>query len=66
MRVEWLPRWKKLEVVGPQELFMFPRCFIFEVIIPLDLVEASSLVGREPWWDMPCMSNPVPTGWCLR
>jgi hypothetical protein len=26
---------------------MFPHCFIFGVIIPLDLVEPSSLVARD-------------------
>jgi hypothetical protein len=31
-------------VVGPQELLTFPRGFVFEVIIPLDLVEPSSLI----------------------
>jgi hypothetical protein len=41
-----LPRWKELEVVGPQEL-MFPRGFVFGVIIPLDLVEPSSLVACD-------------------
>jgi hypothetical protein len=43
----WLPRWKELRVVGSLELLMFPRCFIFGVIIPLDLVEPSSLVARD-------------------
>jgi hypothetical protein len=42
-----LPRWKKLGVVGSQEFFMFPRGFIFRVIIPLDLVELSSLVACD-------------------
>jgi hypothetical protein len=42
--VGWLPRWKELRVVGSQELLMFPRGFIFGVVIPLDLVEPSSLV----------------------
>jgi hypothetical protein len=44
MRVGWLPQWKKLGVVELQEFLMFPRGFIFRVIIPLDLVELSSLV----------------------
>jgi hypothetical protein len=42
--VGWLPRWKELGVVGSQEVFMFARGFIFEVIIPLYLVELSTLV----------------------
>jgi hypothetical protein len=42
-----LPRWKKLGVVGAQEVFMFPRGFIFEVIILLDLVELSGLVAYD-------------------
>jgi hypothetical protein len=45
--VGWLPRWKELGVVRPQELLMFPRGFIFGVITPLDLVELSSLVTRD-------------------
>jgi hypothetical protein len=44
MRVGWFPRWKELGVVVSQELLMFPRDFVFEVIIPLDLVEPSSLI----------------------
>jgi hypothetical protein len=31
-------------VVGLQEFLMFPRGFVFGVVIPLDLVEPSSLV----------------------
>jgi hypothetical protein len=38
------PRWMELGVVGPQELLTFPRGFVFGVIIPLDLVEPSSLI----------------------
>jgi hypothetical protein len=34
-------------VVGPQEYLMFPRGFIFRVVISLDLVEPSSLVARD-------------------
>jgi hypothetical protein len=45
--VGWLPRWKKLGVVGPQELLTFPRGFVFGEIIPLDLVELSSLVACD-------------------
>jgi hypothetical protein len=33
--------------VGLQEFFMLPRGFIFRMIIPLDLVELSSLVARD-------------------
>jgi hypothetical protein len=43
----WLPQWKKLGVVGSQEFLMFPRGLIFGVIIPLDLVELSSLVACD-------------------
>jgi hypothetical protein len=43
----WLPQWKELGVTGLQELLMFPRDFIFVVIIPLDLVEPSSLVACD-------------------
>jgi hypothetical protein len=39
--------WKKLRVVGPQELLMFPCGFIFGVVIPLDLVAPSSLVAGD-------------------
>jgi hypothetical protein len=45
--VGWLPRWKELRVVGSQEVFMFPRGFVFGVIIPLYLVELSSLVACD-------------------
>jgi hypothetical protein len=45
--VGWLPRWKKLEVVGSQEFLMFPRGFVFGVIIPLDLVELNSLLACD-------------------
>jgi hypothetical protein len=34
-------------VVGSREFFMFPRGFIFGVIIPLNLVEMGSLVARD-------------------
>jgi hypothetical protein len=47
MGVGWLPRWKKLRVVGSQELLMFPRDFVFGVVIPLDLVKPSSLVAGD-------------------
>jgi hypothetical protein len=47
MRVGWLPRWKELGVVGSHELLTFPCGFIFTVIIPLDLVELSSLVACD-------------------
>jgi hypothetical protein len=43
----WLPRWKELGVVGPQELLMFPPGFIFGVVISLDLVESISLVACD-------------------
>jgi hypothetical protein len=42
-----LPRWKEIGVVGLQELLTFPRGFVFGVIIPLDLVELSSLVACD-------------------
>jgi hypothetical protein len=45
--VGWLPRWKELGVVGSHDFLMFPRGFIFRVIIPLDLVKPSSLVMRD-------------------
>jgi hypothetical protein len=45
--VGWLPRWKKLGVVGSLEFLMFPRGFVFGVITPLDLVEPSSLVACD-------------------
>jgi hypothetical protein len=45
--VGWLPRWKELGVVGPQKLLMFPRGFVFGVVIPLDLVEPSRLVACD-------------------
>jgi hypothetical protein len=38
---------KELRVVGLQELLMFPRGFVFRVVIPLDLVEPSSLVACD-------------------
>jgi hypothetical protein len=47
MGVEWLPRWKELGVVGPPELLMFSRGFVFGVVIPLNLVESSSLVACD-------------------
>jgi hypothetical protein len=47
MGVGWLPRWKELTIVGLQELLMFPCGFIFRVVIPLDLVESSSLVACD-------------------
>jgi hypothetical protein len=34
-------------VAGSQKFFMFPCGFIFGVIIPLNLVELSSLVARD-------------------
>jgi hypothetical protein len=37
----------KLGVVESQEFFMFPRSFIFGVIIPFDLIEPSSLVAHD-------------------
>jgi hypothetical protein len=43
----WLPRWKEPGVVGSQELLMFPCGFIFRVVIPLDLIEPSSLIARD-------------------
>jgi hypothetical protein len=43
----WLPRWKKVGVVGPQKVFMFPRGFIFRMIIPLNFVEPSGLVAGD-------------------
>jgi hypothetical protein len=45
--VGWLPRWKELRVVGSQEVFMFPHGFIFRVIIPLYLIESSSLIACD-------------------
>jgi hypothetical protein len=45
--VEWLPRWKELTVVGSQEVLMFPHDFVFRVVIPLYLVELSSLVACD-------------------
>jgi hypothetical protein len=39
-----VPRWKELRVVGSQKVLTFPCGLIFDVIIPLDLVELSSLV----------------------
>jgi hypothetical protein len=47
MGVGRLPRWKEIGVVGLQELLTFPRGFVFGVIIPLDLVELSSLVACD-------------------
>jgi hypothetical protein len=47
MGVGRLLRWKEIGVVGLQELLTFPRGFIFRVIIPLDLVELSSLVACD-------------------
>jgi hypothetical protein len=40
----WLPSWKMVRLVGPYKVFMFPRGFIFRMIIPLNLVKLSSLV----------------------
>jgi hypothetical protein len=34
-------------VVGSQKFLMFPRGFIFRVVIPLDLIEPSSLVACD-------------------
>jgi hypothetical protein len=45
--VGWLPRWKELGVVGLHEVFMFPRGFVFRVIILLYLIELSSLVACD-------------------
>jgi hypothetical protein len=45
--VGWLPQCKELRVVRAHELLMFPRGFIFRVVIPLDLVEPSSLVACD-------------------
>jgi hypothetical protein len=39
---------EETRVVGSQEFFMFPRGFIFGVIIPLNLVELSGLVVCDP------------------
>jgi hypothetical protein len=47
MGVGWLPRWKELGVVGSQEFLLFPRGFVFGVVILLDLVELSSLVACD-------------------
>jgi hypothetical protein len=47
MGVGRVPRWKELGVIGSQKLLTFPRGFIFGVIIPLDLVELSSLVACD-------------------
>jgi hypothetical protein len=47
MRVGWLPRWKKLGVVGSQEFLRLPCGFVFRVIIPLDLLELSSFVACD-------------------
>jgi hypothetical protein len=44
--VGWLPQLKELGVVGSQDFLIFPCGFNFEVVIPLDLVELSSLVVR--------------------
>jgi hypothetical protein len=38
---------EEVRVVGSQEFFMLPRGFIFDVIIPLDFVELSSLVMHD-------------------
>jgi hypothetical protein len=46
-RVGYLPQRKKLRVVGSQEVFMFPCGVVFRVIIPLYIVELSSLVARD-------------------
>jgi hypothetical protein len=50
---------------------MFPRGFIFGVIIPLDLVELSSLVAHD--WvflvenlDGMCLVSQIEFQWCLR
>jgi hypothetical protein len=45
--VGWLPQWKELGIVGSQEFIMFPRGFVFGVIIPLYLIELSSLVAYD-------------------
>jgi hypothetical protein len=47
MGLGWLPRWKKLRVVGSQEILMFSCGFVFRVIIPLELLELSSLVASD-------------------
>jgi hypothetical protein len=38
---------EEVRVVGSQEFFMLPRGFVFDVIIPLDFVELSSLVMHD-------------------
>jgi hypothetical protein len=38
---------EEVRVVGSQEFFMLPRGFVFDVIIPLDFVELSSLVVHD-------------------
>jgi hypothetical protein len=43
----WLPQWKKVRVVKLQKVFMFPRGFIFRMIILLNFVEPSSLVAGD-------------------
>jgi hypothetical protein len=47
MGVGLLPRWKEHRVVGSQEFLMFSCGFVFRVVIPLDLVEPSSLVACD-------------------
>jgi hypothetical protein len=47
MGVGWFPQWKELWLVGAQELLTFSCGFVFRVIIPLDLVESSSLIACD-------------------
>jgi hypothetical protein len=47
MGVGRLPRWKEFGVVGLQEIVTFSHGFIFRVIIPMNLVELSSLVACD-------------------
>jgi hypothetical protein len=46
-KVGLLPQWKEVRVVGSHEVFMFPRGFVFRVIIPLNFIEPSSHVARD-------------------
>jgi hypothetical protein len=45
--LDWLPGKKKLKVVGSQEVFKFPCCLIFRVIISLNLVKLCGLVVSD-------------------
>jgi hypothetical protein len=51
---------------------MFPRGFIFGVVISLDLVESGSIIACDSVLlvknldGVSCTSNQVPMEWCLR